>query len=72
MTQSMIIMRLCKYVQAMQNEPVYNNIIIYNIYNIITDIKSDLRPSPPQTTYSNTKKGAIDPHYNYNHRQAII
>jgi hypothetical protein len=42
MTQSMIIMRLCKYVQAMQNEPVYNNIIIYNIYNIITDIKSDL------------------------------
>ena len=22
-------------------------------------------------TYSNTKKGAIDPDYNYNHRQAI-
>ena len=38
MTQSMIIMRLCKYAQAMQNEPVHNKIIIYNIYDIIADI----------------------------------
>ena len=41
--------------------------------SIIDDTNSaatQRRPSPPQTNYIDTKKGAIDPDINYNHRQA--